>query len=102
MTSFWPGPGWLDCHGQEAGDGTVRCTIQVLGGGNREVLVPNEHFDARGRRLKVRVIRPSDPPEGDNMLDCPSMETGSSGLIVEIPIGRRRGRRPGGRARDLG
>ncbi len=86
MTSEWPGPAWLDCQGQEAGDGKVRCTIQVLGGGTHEVVVPQESFDPQGKRLKVRVIRPSTPQNPDApMMECPSMETASAGFVVDCP-----------------
>jgi hypothetical protein len=86
MTSFWPGPAWLDCQGQDAGDGKVRCTIQVLGGGTRDVVVPDEYFDAQGRRLKVNVVRMSRATSGGgSMLDCPSMESGATGYVVDCP-----------------
>jgi hypothetical protein len=80
LTANWPGPAWLDCQGKDAEDGNVSCTVQVLGGGKRELVVPVEYFDAQHSRLKVRVIRHSQP-EDYSTPDCPSQEI--SGFIVE-------------------
>jgi hypothetical protein len=84
MTTNTRDAAWLDCSGQDAGEGNVRCTIQLLSGGTREILVPAEHFDARGARLKVRIIRQTKPLT-EVSPDCPSQEVGSYGYVVECP-----------------
>src|SRR4051794_36771038 len=83
-SSFWPGPAWVDCKGEDVGDGKVRCTIRVLGGGTRDIVVSADHFDVR--RLKVRVIRPYEPSNGsESIADCPTIEAAGNGWIIDCP-----------------
>jgi hypothetical protein len=84
VTLHGPGSAWLDCEGQDAGDGNVLCTIQALEGGKREVVVPAEYFDPEGSRLKVRIVRPT-VLGGVFAPDCPSQEVESSAFVVECP-----------------
>src|SRR5690349_13085998 len=65
MMTEWPAPAWLDCDGKDAVAGSVRCRVRVRGAQVREILVPAADFDRAASRLKVRVVRPSDPLEGD-------------------------------------
>lgn len=81
----WPCPGWLDCEGEDAGGGIVRCRIRVLNAGEREILVPAETYDSVGRRLKVRVVRPAQSFM-DADFDCPSQETEALAYAVECPV----------------
>ncbi len=78
----WPCPGWLDCDGHDAGDGTVRCRISVVGAGVREIVVPADAFDAGRRALRVRVVRPAQSYM-DADFDCPSQETEGLAYVVE-------------------
>ncbi len=80
----WPGPGWLDCDGEDAGDGSVRCSIPVVGAGMREIVVPAAAYEAPRRRLRVRIVRRSDPA-GEQSFDCPSQEMEALSYIVECP-----------------
>src|SRR5690349_18739704 len=80
MTANGLGSGWLDCQGEDAGDGNVRCTIRVMGG-QREIMVPAEYFDAQGSRVKVKIIRSTKP----SFADCPSQEVDTDGFVVECP-----------------
>lgn len=84
MTTNTRNAAWLDCSGQDDGGGNVRCTIQVLGGRTRELMVPAEHFDAGLSRLKVRIVRQT-KPQMEVSPDCPSQEVGSYGYVVECP-----------------
>ena len=80
----WPSPGWLDCDGQDAGEGQIRCSLRVVGTGTREIVVPADTFDTSRRRLKVRVVRPSQSYM-DADFDCPSQESEGLAYVVECP-----------------
>ena len=81
----WPCLGWLDCDGRDSGDGSIRCSIRVVGAGMREIVVPADTYDASRRRLKVRVVRPAQSYM-DADFDCPSQESDGLAYIVECPV----------------
>jgi hypothetical protein len=63
----------------------VRCSIRVVGAGIREIVVPEDTFDASRRRLKVKVVRPAQSYM-DADFDCPSQESEGLAYIVECPV----------------
>ena len=51
-----------------------------------------EDFDRAASRLKVRVLRPSEPLEGDEALYCPSQELEAAAFVIECPAVEGQGR----------